>query len=69
MTRILRLGLLTWMQKTNGLFGLTINNKKDIMYNILSNNYDTPKDVSPCGKSKVNKTCNHKSGKVIQRIA
>jgi hypothetical protein len=69
MTRILKLGLLYWIQKTNGLFGLTINNKKDIMYSILSSNYDTPKDVSPYGKSKMNETCNYKSGKVIQRIA
>ena len=71
MTRILKLGLLTFMQKTNGLAGLTLSNKMNLMYNIFSNNYDDPKMKSPCGKSKECKkdTNNQKSGKAIQRIS
>jgi hypothetical protein len=71
MTRILKLGLMTWMQKTNGLVGLTVSNKLDLMYNIFSNNYGSTKREPPCVNSKEwNKdTSNQKSGKAIQRIA
>ena len=70
MTRILKLGLLTWMQKTNGLVGLTVSNKLDLMYNIFSNNYN-PKVIPQCGKSREHRTGirSKKSGKEIQRIA
>ena len=70
MSRILKLGLLTWMQKTNGLVGLTVSNKLDLMYNIFSNNYD-PKVIAPCGKSREHRKDirSKKSGKEIQRIA
>jgi hypothetical protein len=40
MARILKLGLLTLMQKTNGLVGLTLSNKMNLMYNIFSGSYD-----------------------------
>ena len=71
MARILKLGLLTFMQKTNGLAGLTLSNKMNLMYNIFSNNYDDTKRESPFGKSKELKkgTRNQKSGKEIQRIS
>lgn len=71
MARILKLGLMTWMKKTNGLAGLTLRNKMDLMYNIFSNNCDDPKREMPCGKSKEWKknTHNQKSGKAIQRIS
>ena len=70
MPRILKIGLLTLMQKTNGLVGLTVTNKLDLMYNIFSNNYD-PKVIPPCGKNREHRKgfCNQKSGKEIQRIA
>jgi hypothetical protein len=70
MTRILKLGLLTWMKKTNGLAGLTLSNKMDLMYNILSNSYDDQKDaLHEKSKEKKKDPCNQKSGKAIQRIA
>ena len=70
MTRILKLGLLTWMKKTNGLAGLTLSNKIDLMHNVFSNDYDDKKDALH-GKSKERKKypCNQKSGKAIRRIA
>ena len=71
MARILKLGLLTLMQKTNGLVGLTLGNKMDLMYNIFSNNYDDHKSEAACVKRNEPRkdTRNQKSGKVIQRIS
>ena len=71
MARILKIGLLTFMQKTNGLVGLTLRNKMDLMYNIFSNNYDDHNSEPPSVKRKELKkdTRDQKSGKAIQRIA
>jgi hypothetical protein len=71
MARILKLGLLTLMQKTNGLVGLTFSNKMDLMYNIFSGSYDdrikdTPRVKNDELKKKIG---NERSGKAIQRIA
>ena len=71
MARILKLGLLTLMQKTNGLVGLTLSNKMDLMYNIFSGSYDdrikdTPRVKNDELKKKIG---NERSGKAIQRIA
>ena len=71
MTRILKLGLLTLMNKTNGLIGLRIESKLKLIYNIITNKYDDHKSEPPYVNSNELKkdTCNKKSGKAIQRIA
>lgn len=62
MTRVLKLGLLLWMQKTNGLVGLTLSNQMGLMHNIFSNNYDDLKEPQrEKSKEYKNDTRNQKS--------